>query len=79
MIKLTQGQYVESELRINGSITRNKCLKEYITRLSAIICDMNKKGYVIEANRIPTTTRWGKGFDYEYKVVHKPSKSIYYE
>ena len=76
-MKLTQGIYVETELRLYGSITRNECLKEYITRLSAIICDMNKRGYHIEARRVPTTTRWGKGFDYEYIVMHKPVKPIY--
>lgn len=72
-----QRAYVEDYVRKFGSISRNHCLREYITRLSAIICDMQKKGYVFDISKTPTINRWGKGYDYIYILKHKPKLKIY--
>ena len=76
-MKESQIQFVEQTLRTDGVITRNQCLKEYITRLSAIIFKLNNSGYVIETRKIPSVTRWGKGYDFEYCIKYKPAKAVY--
>jgi len=73
----TQAQFVERELRTHGRITRNQCLRKFITRLSSIICTMQTKGYHIETDKHKTINRLGKGYDYVYIVKHKPSKPVY--
>ena len=37
MGKQSQKDFVKNELKLHGFITRNKCLRNYISRLSAII------------------------------------------
>jgi len=64
MLNKTQKDLVLSELRVNGFITRNFCLSRYISRLGAIICDLKKEGYDIEASWVKT--EYGK--DYVYKL-----------
>jgi len=76
-MKENQLEYVEKELRDVGFITRNQCLKEYITRLSAIIYKLNNSGYHIDTAKIPTKTRWGKGYDFKYIVKYKPLKPVF--
>jgi len=77
MLKNSQAKFVEEHLRISGNITRNYCLTQYISRLSAIICDMNSKGYIISGERVPVTTKWGKGFDYRYTIIKQPKDPVY--
>ena len=76
---MTQGQFIENKLLANGQITRNECLKEFITRLSSFICNLNANGYVIEGKTSISTykTRWGIKNDYIYKVVKKPINKYY--
>ena len=76
-MKNTQRKFVETQLRLHGGISRNACLKEFITRLAAIICDMQKHGYTFSKRTVRTTTRWGKGLDYIYEVTSKPKDEIY--
>lgn len=42
---MTQKQRVLGQLKKFGKISRNDCLKNYISRLSAIIYDLKKEGY----------------------------------
>lgn len=47
--KVTQHQIVKHHLEQYGFVTRNWCLRQYITRLSAIIYDLKKEGMQIES------------------------------
>ena len=76
-MKESQLQFVEATLRTDGEITRNQCLRIYITRLSAIIFKLQDNGYVIETDKVPTITRWGKGYDFKYIVKFKPKIPVY--
>jgi hypothetical protein len=73
----SQKKHVEEQVIKYGVISRNYCLKNYITRLSAIICDMQKKGYLFEVSRPKIMTPWGAGYDYVYTMKVKPSDKIY--
>jgi len=55
----TQLQFVIDKLETDGMISRNHCIRNYITRLSAIILDLKKKGYVF-------TTYYSDNNDYIY-------------
>lgn len=76
---MTQRQYIENYIRKHGSISRNHCLREYISRLGAIICDMNNKGYVIDGSNKKGSykTRWGMQNDFVYTLRFKPKNKIY--
>ncbi len=63
--KLTQKQRVIGKLRQDGFITRNECLRNYISRLGAIICDLKNDGYVFRTKEV-------KG-DYVYEWINKTS------
>ncbi len=78
----TQQQFIEQQLRTYGAVSRNFALGNQISRLSAIICDMNNKGYHIEASNVrgKNLNRWGKRtMDCVYSVVLKPRDKIYGE
>ncbi len=64
-MKTTQKQIVEKQLKEYGEVSRNFCLKNYISRLSAIIQDLEEDGWEFETVR-------DNG---DYKYVTK--KSIY--
>jgi hypothetical protein len=64
----TQKQRVETKLLRDGFITRNECLRVYISRLGAIICDLTKEGWEFE-------TKFVDG-DYQYKMVKSPYKTV---
>lgn len=59
-MKKTQEERVIGKLLRDGQITRNECLKNYISRLGAIICNLKKDGWDFETKHI-------KG-DYAYIV-----------
>lgn len=63
----TQMEWVLQQLRAKGYITRNECLRNYISRLGAIICDLNKEGYDITGENMHTEY----GRDYIYKIKPK--------
>jgi len=67
----TQSERVISKLKNDGYITRNECLKNFISRLSAIIQDLELEGWVFKTERV-------KG-DYKYTVVTSPLKEIVYK
>lgn len=68
----SQTEWVKYELAQNGRITRNMALRNYVSRLGAIIYGLKEEGYVIRGRFIPCKTPWGEGRDYEYKVVERP-------
>jgi len=59
-MKKTQIKRVDNQLNKYGYISRNWCLRRWITRLSAIIYDLKKKGYQFEIER--------RNNDYIYKL-----------
>ena len=56
---MTQIKIVEEQIKLNGYISRNWCLRNYISRLSALIYDLKQEGYEFEEERV--------GGDYVYK------------
>ena len=60
----TQKDRVVKRLLERGFITRNECLENYISRLSAIILDLKKEGWDFEAKRI----KKNNGEDYQYTI-----------
>lgn len=66
----TQIQKIIEELDTKGQISRNQCLRMYITRLGAYICDLNKLGWNIKGYYEKTE----KGRDYRYMVCKKPKR-----
>ena len=62
--KQSQKTFVKQELAKHGFITRNKCLRNYISRLSAIIFDLKDKGFEFETKFVENTTEIdAKSFD----------------
>ncbi len=68
--KPSQKDIVLKELRTNGRVSRNQCLKMYISRLGAIICSLRTEGMGIDAE-------WKDG-DYVYTLKDKPKDIITY-
>lgn len=61
-MKQTQEEWTRYMLENYGKVSRNDALRRYITRLGAIICDLNKDGWDIKG-------KWEKyenGRDYVY-------------
>lgn len=70
-MKKSQKQFVKKQLLETGKISRNDCIRNhYITRLGAIICDLNKDGYEIEGNK--------EGNDYVYRIKNVKEKVVEY-
>lgn len=69
-MKKTQRKWVEEQLRATGEITRNQCLKNYISRLGAIMLDLKKDGW-----DFTTSSREG---DYVYTLGErsKPKRQV---
>ena len=73
MIKPSHRDFVVTQLNQTHIISRNMCLKNYITRLGALIWDLKQDGYEF-------TTYWeenikpdgSKGKDFIYKVTKFP-------
>ena len=68
---ITQKEWVTLELKLNGKITRNHCLRNYVSRLSAIICDLQKDGWIFSTRYVSVETPFGSGKDYEYSVIKR--------
>lgn len=66
MLDRTQEKFVLDQLESKGKISRNICLQNYISRLSAIILNLKKKGYDFRTER--------EGGDYVYHLVSKPQE-----
>lgn len=66
---MSQLKKIKAELDSKGYVSRNWCLKNYISRLSAIIFNLKEDGYDFET--------FEKDGDYIYKVINKPKKVEY--
>ena len=64
--KQSQKTFVKQELAKHGFITRNKCLRNYISRLSAIIFDLKDEGFEFETKFVENTTAYGTERDFIY-------------
>lgn len=67
-MKQSQKQWVISQLKEGGRISRNQCLERRITRLSAIIQVLETEGYQF-------TPKW-EGGDYVYHLKDVPKKKV---
>jgi len=67
---MTQKEFVIKKLKDDNFISRNYCLKNYISRLGAIINTLNKEGWNIKG-RVDNR-------DYLYEVKGSPLKRVYY-
>lgn len=61
---MTQKNWVLSQLQQKGEISRNECLRNYISRLGAIINTLKKEGHDIKGGFVEE----GKGKDYVYSL-----------
>jgi hypothetical protein len=60
-----------------GYITRNQCLKNYISRLGAIAHSIHHNdGYELKAEYVDVDTRWGKSKDYKYSIDDSTRKKL---
>lgn len=66
-MEITQLQFVRNEILKNGYISRNFCLKNFITRLGSRIYDLEKEGYKFKASY--ENTKNGK--DYIYRLISR--------
>ena len=75
MKKQSQKDIVIKHLLDTGKVSRNTCIKNhFITRLGAIICDLNQEGWIIEGRDEHTNY----GTDYIYIVRKSPFKKKEY-
>lgn len=68
----TQESWTIKKLQENGKVSRNEALQSYISRLGAIICSLNKSGWVIEGK----FEKYAHGKDYVYRVVKSPFRKV---
>ena len=64
----TQKDIIKKQLNEFGFVSRNWCLENYITRLSAYILDFKKEGLDFEA-------KWVNG-DYVYYIKKEPVQQV---
>ena len=61
---MTQIEFIRRELYQQGHISRNYCLRHYITRLTSRINDLKREGWAFKTERY--------NGDYVYHVTHNP-------
>lgn len=66
--KITQLEWVKQKLEKDGYITRNECLRNYISRLGAIISVLKEQDYEFEAGYVKVETMFGTSKDYKYTL-----------
>lgn len=74
MTNATQKEFVANRLRADGRISRNFCLKNYISRLGALINLLKKDGWEFDAFYVNVETPFGKGRDYVYTAKKIPAE-----
>lgn len=72
MFNETQLQFIIRHLNMNGCISRNFCLQNFITRLGAHICTLERMGYKFQAKYIKTP----QGKDYCYTWLKDGQRSL---
>jgi len=73
-MKKSQSQWVIEQLENDAKISRNQCLRRYISRLSAIIFNLKEKGWII--NGYLNKTAKGTDFIYVCSGMPKQIKKI---
>jgi hypothetical protein len=68
----TQYEWTKTQLLTFGKVSRNEALRNYITRLGAIIHSLNKSGWSIVGNW--EKTEFGK--DFMYTLISYPSPTL---
>jgi hypothetical protein len=63
-MKKSQLTWIKEQLLKHGEISRNTCLRNYISRLSARILDLEKDGWVFTTEK--------RGGDFVYKAAFIP-------
>lgn len=69
-MRKTQIQFIKDELLTNGKISRNTCLKNFISRLSGRIKDLRNEGWQFIAENVETEY----GSDYVYRLIYSPER-----
>lgn len=66
---MSQLDFIKARLQETGEISRNECLRQYVSRLGARIQDLKHLGWQFETE-VRTTTRpdSSKGKDFVYKL-----------
>ena len=64
----TQNNWIKEQIKSNGFITRNQCLRNFISRLGAIIFELKEAGMEFETGYIETDIKYGKGKDFKYTL-----------
>lgn len=76
MKKQSQKDVVIKYLLDTGKVSRNTCIKtHFITRLGALICDLNKEGWELVGEDHETPY----GTDYVYRIVKCPFQKVIYK
>ena len=71
-MRKTQNTELIKYLRTHRGITQRKASRLLgIDRLSARICDLRHRGYIIETAMIEVSTRYGKTKVAEYRLVEE--------
>lgn len=66
---MSQVEFIKTKLQENGEISRNECLKQYISRLGARINDLKQLGWQFETEVRRTIKPNGShGKDFVYKL-----------
>jgi len=64
-MKTSQHDWILYQLENKGYISRNQCLRKYISRLGARICDIKKEGHAIYGRYEKTKN----GIDFVYYLL----------
>ena len=67
-MKQSQLEWIKQKLIENGKISRNECLRNYISRLSGRILDLKQSGWEIEGEN--------ENGDYVYYLKNKQLKLL---
>ena len=73
-MKTSQKEQVKKILLLNGEVSRNACLSIFITRLSAIIQDLEEEGWEFS----PEWVKHEHGKDFVYFLKKTPLKKTEY-
>jgi len=73
---MKQREFILSRLKENGEVTRNECLRNYISRLASRIHELREEGFEFETFYRPVLDDDGNkiGQDYVYKVIKTPKE-----
>ena len=67
-MKKYQIDIVKEQLALHGEISRNWCLRNYISRLSSIIQKLEEQGYTFNPH--------SRDGDYVYSLTTRPTRTV---